>query len=358
VFSEVVHPLTEIICHYNEAPAEQRRRGIVRLAEMLDSDNSIDGQRFVDLLTADLPHVPPRAVALVRKANARLARRGPLGLGPIVGNVRAAKLAAVGEMEKIVAETKHLKRVLTPRWFDELRAIIHGWDPENLFDLPTHTAFMGHLTDVTCYGDNYVQTLDDAFARLKRHGSIKQKLHEIAGPSAGYLSTAFEMLVLNPFAASDCIEEYEPRLPSGGRGEASVNLGGQRVYVEARAKMDEERENGMFDPAEMGVKLFRKLQEKYAGQYVGIDAPLIVFFSLGASVLHDIEVEAVIAEVRRDKTGKPLTAVVFCDFYQPHKMWFWRNRRANYRLSADAVKALYELFPIRRFRKTGLVLAD
>jgi hypothetical protein len=359
VFSHVVHPLIEIIWLYDEeAPSEKRRRDIVRLANLLDGDDSIDEQQVIEMLAAELRHVPPRAVELIRKANTRLTRRSALALDPIIANVRNAKLASVEEMERIVGETKHLKRVLTPRWFEQLRAIVGAWDPEKPFELSTHTAFMGYFTDATCYGCQYLQTLEDAFVRLAPHGSIKQKLREIAGPSAGYISTAFEMLVLRPFAASDCIDVYEPSLPAGGRGEARVNLSGQHLYIEARAKMDEDREDGSFDPAEMGVKLFRKLQEKYAAQYAGVDSPLIVFFSLGASVLHDIEAEAVIAEVHKDKMAKTLTAVVFCEFYQPHKMWLWRNRRATHRLSPDAVKTLYEFFPIRRFRKTGLIIAD
>ena len=164
------------------------------------------------------------------------------------------------------------------------------------------------------------------------------------------------MLVLRPLAADGCILQYEPLLPSGGRGEALVNLGGQSIYVEARVKMDEERGSGGFNPRTMGVKLFRKLQEKYAAQYVGINAPLVVFFSLGSSVLQDIEVEALIVEVLQDRAAGTLTAAVFCDFYQPHKMWLWRNRRATHRLTLSAVRKLYELFPIRRFRTTGLVL--
>src|SRR5207249_2574513 len=120
-----------------------------------------------------------------------------------------------------------------------------------------------------CYGGKYLQTLDDAFDRLSAYGSVNQKLREIAGPTAGYVSTAFEMLVLRAFAAAGCIVEYEPPLPAGGRGEALVNLGGQNVYAEARVKMDEERGSGGFNPRTMGAKLFRKLQEKYIAQYAG-----------------------------------------------------------------------------------------
>ena len=352
-----MHPLTDLIWLYDErAQPEVRRRKIARLAEVLDSDASIDGGNVVAILTADLGLVVPRAVTLIRCANPLLSKRPPINEIPIVTNVRAAKLLEVDKMEQIVETTQHLRRVLTPRWFAGLRAIIAAWDPATLFKLPTHTAFMGYFTDVVCYGGDYLQKLDDAFVQLEPFGAIKQKLREIAGATAGYVSTAFEMLILRAFAAGGSIEMYEPPLPGGGRGEARVNLGGQSVYVEARVKMDEPRGGGAFDPRTMGVKLFRKMQEKYVEQYAGVDAPLVIFFSLGASVMHDIEAEAMIAEVLQDRASKTLTAVVFCDFYQPHKMWLWRNRRATHRLTPQAVSALYALFPIRQFRKTGLVL--
>ena len=352
-----VHPLTDLIWLYNEqAPPEARRRKVALLVQLLDSDESIDGERVVATLTADLGLVVPRAVTLIRRANSQLSKRAPVDEAPIVANVRGAKLAEVDKMEQLVAATHHLRRVLTPRWFAGLRSIIAAWDPATLFKLPTHTAFMGHFTDVVCYGGDYLQKLDDAFVQLEPYGSIKQKLREIAGATAGYVSTAFEMLILRAFAATGIIEAYEPPLPAGGRGEARVNLGGQSVYVEARVKMDEPRGGGAFNPRTMGVKLFRKMQEKYVEQYAGIDAPLVIFFSLGASVMHDIEVEAMITEVLQDRASKTLTAVVFSDFYQPHKMWLWRNRRATHRLTPAAVSALYALFPIRRFRTTGLVL--
>jgi hypothetical protein len=64
------------------------------------------------------------------------------------------------------------------------------------------------------------------------------------------------MLVLRRFAVAGVIDEYEPALPGGGRGEARVTLGGQHVFVEARVKMDEERPGGAFEPTDMGLKLF------------------------------------------------------------------------------------------------------
>jgi hypothetical protein len=188
-----------------------------------------------------------------------------------------------------------------------------------------------------------------------KYGSIKQKLKEIAGASSGYVSTAFEMLVLRAFVVAGCITEYEPTLPGGGKGEARINLGGQNVLVEARVKMDEERSGGAFDPSEMGAKLFSKMHEKYATQYADVTEPLIVFFSLGASVLHDIEAESMIAEIMQDGTATTLSTVVFSDFYQPHEMWLWCNPTATHQLTGDAMKALFELFPVREFKKTGLV---
>jgi hypothetical protein len=352
-----MHPITESIWLYDEhAPAQHRRRRIVRLAELLEENPSIDAAALIQIITNDLGVVVPRAVTVVGAANRILTRRSLVDALPIVITVRQAKLDVVQKMETVVRETKHLGRVLTPKWFGQLRGIVNAWNPEEVFSLPTHTAFMGYYDDIVCYQSDYLQTLDEAFDRLSAYGSINQKLREIAGPSSGYVSTAFEMLVLRPFAARGCIVEYEPPLPGGDRGEALVNPGGQNVYVEARVKMDEERGSGGFNPRTMGVKLFRKLQEKYAAQYAGIDAPLIVFFSLGASVLHDIEVEALIVEVLEDSAAWSLTAVVFCDFYQPHKMWLWRNRRAKYRLTRAAVQMLYDMFPIRRFQTTGLVL--
>jgi hypothetical protein len=86
-----------------------------------------------------------------------------------------------------------------------------------------------------------------------------------------------------------------------------------------------------------------------------VTEPLVVFFSLGVSVLQDIEAEAMIAEVMKDEAGTALTAVVLCDFYQPHKMWFWCNPAAGQQLTPDAVNALYDLFPLREFEKTGLI---
>lgn len=352
-----MHPMTDLIWLYNEqAPSEQRRREIARLAKLLDDDPALDAATVIEVLTEDLGLVLPRTVAVIREANQFLTQRGAIDLAPIVANVRKAKLDETKKMAAVVKETKSLQRVLTPKWFGQLAGIVNAWNPEVVFGLPTHTAFMGYYSDAVCYEGKYLQTLDDAFDRLSAYGSVNQKLREIAGPLAGYVSTAFEMLVLRPLAAAGRIVEYEPLLPGGGHGEALVDLGGQSVYVEARAKMDEERGNGGFNPRTMGVKLFRKLQEKYAAQYSGISEPLVVFFSLGASVLQDIEVEALIVEVLQDRAAKSLTAVVFCDFYQPHKMWLWRNRRARHRLTAAAVSTLYELFPIRRFQTTGLIL--
>jgi hypothetical protein len=163
------------------------------------------------------------------------------------------------------------------------------------------------------------------------------------------------MLVLRRFALANVIDEYEPALPSGGRAEARVALDGQYVLIEARVKMDEERPGGGFDPEDMGLKLFGKLQEKYTVQYAGVTEPLVVFFSLGASVLHDIEAEAMIADVVKDGSAATLSAVVFSDFYQPHKMWLWCNPEAVHELEPVAVKVLYELFPLHEFVKTGFI---
>jgi len=345
-FTWGVHPLTESIWG----------RKVACVAELLNEDPSIDAAALIEIVTSDLRLIVPRVLTVVSAANQLLTRRASIDVLPIVMSLREAKLELARKMEAVVKETKHLRRVLTPKWFGQLSGIVNAWNPEEVFSLPTHTAFMGYYDDVVCYQSDYLQTLDEAFDRLSAYGSVNQKLREIAGPSSGYVSTAFEMLVLRPFAAHGCIVEYEPLLPGGGRGEALVNLGGQGVYVEARVKMDEERGSGGFNPRTMGVKLFRKLQEKYAAQYAGIDAPLVVFFSLGASVLQDIEVEALIVEVLEDRAARSLTAVVFCDFYQPHKMWLWRNRHAKHRLTRAAVQTLYEIFPIRRFQTTGLVL--
>ena len=331
---------------------------IAQLAELLDGEPSIDAAALIAIVSNDLGLVIPRVLKGVKAANRLLTRRAPLDATPIVRSLRDAKLELVRNMEAIVNETKYLRRVLTPRWFGQLVAIVNAWNPEQVFSLDTHTAFMGYCDDVILYGGKYkyLQTLDEAFDRLSVYGSVNQKLREIAGPCAGYVSTAFEMLIVGSFARTGSIVQHQPALPSGGRGEAIVNLGGQNVYVEARVKMDEERGSGGFNPRTMGVKLFRKLQEKYAAQYAGIDAPLVVFFSLGASVLQDIEPEAMVVEVLRDKSAGLLTAVVFSDFYQPHKMWLWRNRRAKHRLTPAAVRALYDLFPVRRFQGTGIIL--
>lgn len=83
--------------------------------------------------------------------------------------------------------------------------------------------------------------------------------------------------------------------------------------------------------------------------------PLVVFFNLGASVLHDIEAEAMIAEVTKDGAATTLSAMVLCDFYQPHKMWLWCNPGAAQQFTPEAVKTLYELFPLHEFEKTGLI---
>ncbi len=351
-----VHPLTDAIWLFDEdADEETFEQDVARLAELLDAEPAIDAQGVIRTLTNDLGAVLPRTVPLIRRANSKLARRAPVEIVPIIANVQSAKLDHVGKMEQLVSGTAHLRRVLTPRWFEELRAIVLAWNPKAIFELPTHTAFMGYYTDVVCYAGDFLQTLDDAFERLSKRGSVKQKLREIAGATAGYVSTAFEMLVLRTFAVAGLIDEYEPSLPDGGRGEARVTLGGQQVFIEARVKMDEERAGGAFDPRDMGAKLFGKLQEKYAAQYAGVTEPLVVFFSLGASVLHDIEAEAMIAEVANDGAARTLTAVVICDFYQPHKMWLWCNPTAAQQLTAEAVKALYDLFPLQEFKKTGLI---
>ena len=350
-----MHPLTDVIWMFNEdADDEKREQDVARLAELLDAEPSIDAQGVIGTLTNDLGTVVPRTVQLIRQANSRLSRRPPVEIAPIIAIVQSAKLDHVEKMTRLVAGSAHLLRVLTPRWFEELREIVLAWDPEALFELQTHTAFMGYYTDVVCYAGDFLQTLDDAFERLAKYGSVK-KLKEISGASAGFVSTSFEMLVLRRFAVARLIDEYEPALPGGGRGEARVTLGGQHTFVEARAKMDEERGGGAFDPMDMGLKLFGKLQEKYAAQYAGVTEPLVVFFSLGASVLQDIEAEAMIAEVVKDGAATTLTAVVLCDFYQPHKMWLWCNPAAAQQLTSDAVKALYKLFPLHEFEETGLV---
>jgi hypothetical protein len=78
--------------------------------------------------------------------------------------------------------------VLTTRWFGQLVAIVNAWNPEQVFSLDTHTAFMGYCDDVILYGGKYkyLQTLDEAFDRLswdiryreqekaKKHGTATQ----------------------------------------------------------------------------------------------------------------------------------------------------------------------------------------
>ena len=351
-----MHPLTEIIWLFDDdADDEKRDQDMARLAELLDAEPAIEAHGIIEILTKDLGLVVPRTVPLIRQANNKLSRRPPIEIGPIISVVQNAKLDCVAKMEQIVANTAHLRRVLTSRWFEKLREMVGAWDAESPFELPTHTVFMGYFTDVTCYQGDFLMTLDDAFVRLKKFGSVKQKLAEIAGASAGFVSTAFEMLVLRTFAVAGCINEYEPALPGGGKGEARINLGGQLALVEARVKMDEERSGGGFCPAEMGAKLFGKMQEKYALQYADVTEPLIVFFALGASVLQDIEAEAMIVQVVQDGAANALTAVVFCDFYQPHKMWLWCNPAATHQLAPEATKALFGLFPLHDFEKTGLL---
>jgi hypothetical protein len=351
-----MHGLSDIVLLFDEdADEEKCEQDVALLAELLDADPAIDAQGVIEILTKDLRTVLPRTVALIREANSRLSQRPPIDIAPIIARVQSAKLDYVAKMAQLVEGTTHLQRVLTLPWFEKLRGIILSWDPVTVFELPTHTAFIGYYTDAICYAGDFLQSLDDAFVQLSKYGSIKQKRAEIAGASAGYVSTAFEMLVLRRFAIADVIDEYEPTLPSGGRAEGRVALNGQHVLVEARVKMDEERPGGGFDPEDMGLKLFGKLQEKYATQYAGVAEPLVVFFSLGASVLHDIEAEAMIAEVMKDGSAATLSAVVLCDFYQPHKMWLWCNHEATHALAPEAVKALYELFPLHEFTKTGLI---
>jgi hypothetical protein len=353
-----MHPLTEVILLFDEDADEERcDQDVARLAELLDAEPSIDAQGLIGRLASDLGSVLPQTVRLISQANRRLSRRPPIEIAPIVASVRSAKLDYVAKMEQIVASTVHLRRVLTPHWFEELRAIVLAWDPDSstTLELQTHTAFIGYCTDVMCYAGDFLQTLDDTFQRLAKFRSMKQKRQEIAGATAGYVSTTFEMLVLRKFAVAGLINEYEPVLPRGGRGEARVTIGDQHVFVEARVKMDEERRGGGFHPTDMGLKLFGKLQEKYAEQYAGVTEPLIVFFSLGASVLQDTEAEAMIAEVIKDRAAGMLSAVILCDFYQPHKMWLWCNQAAAHKLTPSAVKALCDLFPLQEFQKTGLI---
>jgi hypothetical protein len=185
-----VHELTDVIHLFDEdADEEKCEQDVTHLAELLDADPTIDAPSMIEVLKAELGTVLPRTVHLVREANRKLLRRPPIDLAPIIASVQSAKLDYVAKMEEIVGGTTHLKSVLTPPWFEKLRAIIVSWDPADRFELPTHTAFMGYYTDAICYAGDFLQTLDDGLDQLSKYGSIKQKRAEIAGASAGYVST-------------------------------------------------------------------------------------------------------------------------------------------------------------------------
>jgi hypothetical protein len=76
-----------------------------------------------------------------------------------------------------------------------------------------HGVLRRPLLDPT--GTNLLIELDGAFDVLMPFSpTLKPKLTQIAGVSAGYVATTFEMLILARFAREGFLRDYEPTLPA------------------------------------------------------------------------------------------------------------------------------------------------
>jgi hypothetical protein len=355
-----MHELTDIVWrHQEDAIMLPRQKSVPKLAALLDSDPSLDGPAVARIVESDLGLVVPRTVSMVGKANRYLKLRPPVDLDPIRDRVRLHKLQHLEAMEKVVLKTKHLRRVLDSKWFDEVRAVIGAWDAASVFSIPTHPAYMGYYDDsaLKSTGTNLIVEIDDAFDLiLPFAGKLTTKIHQIGSSTENYVPAVFEALIVARLARAGFLREYEPVLPGGGKAEARIEIAGQNILVEARSKVDEDRgSGGAFNPYEMGKKLHGKIRKKYAGQYAAIGEPLVLFFSLDAGVIQDIEPEAAITKILRDPKASTLSAVVFSDTYRGRNMWFWRNPRARHRLTRTAVACLRSVLNLKQFRRTGIV---
>jgi hypothetical protein len=117
--------------------------------------------------------------------------------------------------------------------------------------------------------------------------------------------------------------------------------------------MEHHRGGGMFNPTRMGHRLAAKAREKYAGQLAGATEPVILFMSLDAYVVQDIEPEAMLAELLQDQDSRVLSAIVFSDTYRAKNLKLWLHPDARHPLTDALVGDLGQLLQLSEMVPSG-----
>jgi len=254
------------------------------------------------------------------------------------------------KMRRLIQGTQHLSKVFDQRWFDEVKEIIYDARDKPGLVMPTHTAFIGFFHDAFWDngGKNLLAELEEAFHTISTTAkkTLREKLGRVSRGADDYISTVFELLVVNRFASRGLMVEYEPVVPSG-RPEAIILIDGKPAVIEARATMDSSfpRPDGFYDPRDLGAKLAGKIAEKYKGQLRDTGLPTILFVGLNVNLrFEELEIGETLKIIAADPRSEVLSAIVFVDDYRARdfRVW-WPNGNARYPLSLTAQEQLLAL---------------
>jgi hypothetical protein len=106
----------------------------------------------------------------------------------------------------------------------------------------------------------------------------------------------------------------------------------------------------------MGHRLLGKAREKYSGQLSGATEPVVLFMSLDAYVVQDIEVEAMLAELLKDPESRVLSALVFSETYRAKNLRAWFHPDALRPLNTAMVDDLSLLLQLSEMIPSGRYL--
>src|SRR6266571_3036492 len=113
------------------------------------------------------------------------------------------RLRHLEELRSLVEASKRLKKVFTPDWFDEVKALIVKARGEPSLKLETHTAFIGYLNDALLDPErhNLLKEVDEALDLISETArrALSDKLRMVSRGTDDYVSAVFEALVVHKF---------------------------------------------------------------------------------------------------------------------------------------------------------------
>jgi len=259
-----------------------------------------------------------------------------------------------------IAETNHLKTVLTDEWFAELKELIDNYDGKAPFDTKTHTLFIDY-----CHGlwrnKNFVQELDYYYEvisdKIKNHRikSLKSKLRRFTAKDyPNYLGTVYEIIVVGKFAEKGNLKEYEPILPGTKyRPEAEVDISGQEILIEATVRVSN-RNVSLTSSFGVGAgsreakhQLDHKMKVKI-DKLENIKVPIILFVNNDPTVVFpEVGIPEVMNWVKVEPTFTYVSAVIISHFHnEPDGGDIYINQACKNPLNCESIAEIKKIFKL------------